>query len=262
MPPLYVTNQKAPLVLTAKLPRLIVACQAPQQSAAQRDAGAAVGGIPRGAGRRLRLQPLLRSLWRMAQDHLGDDAPNASGRGEAVRRLRRRHGTGVRSNNGASRPHLRRRARGVQLRLCGSATSAHAISSCCSWTSPKSAAISPPVQRANPAGGGHSNTARMRRPVAAPYFGTAQVAAYRSNRPSLPDRTAHATPQADRPRHRVYRPCDRSRRTALGSQQHDPCAQRVALFRRRRPHPGLKHRTIRRRQPDFRSFGNHPNVRS
>ena len=41
----------------------------------------------RAAGERLRLQlqPLLRSLWRMAQDHLGDDAPDARGRGEAVR---------------------------------------------------------------------------------------------------------------------------------------------------------------------------------
>ena len=91
--------------------------------AAQRDAGAAVAGVPRGAGGRLRLQPLLRSLWRMAQDHLGDDAPDASGRGEAVRRLCRRHGAGVRSDNecGASGPHLRRRARSVQLHLCGGA---------------------------------------------------------------------------------------------------------------------------------------------
>jgi hypothetical protein len=42
---------------------------------------------------------------------------------EAVRRLRRRHGAGIRSDNecGASRPHLRRRARGIQLRLCGGA---------------------------------------------------------------------------------------------------------------------------------------------
>ncbi len=42
---------------------------------------------------------------------------------------------------------------------------------CCSWTSPSSAAISGPVQRANPAGGGRSSTARMRWPVSAPYFG-------------------------------------------------------------------------------------------
>jgi hypothetical protein len=38
----------------------------------------------------------------------------------------------------------------------------------------------------------------------------------------------------------------------------DPRAQHVALFRRGRPHPSLKHRTILRRQPDFRSFGNLP----
>ena len=55
--------------------------------------------------------------WR--KTHLGDDAPDAPGRGEAVRRLCRRHGAGVRSNDecGASRPHLRRRARSIQLHL-------------------------------------------------------------------------------------------------------------------------------------------------
>src|SRR6202158_6635592 len=33
------------------------------------------------------------------QDHLGDDAPDAPGRGAAVRGLCRRHGAGARSNN-------------------------------------------------------------------------------------------------------------------------------------------------------------------
>jgi hypothetical protein len=40
----------------------------------------------------------------------------------------------------------------------------------------------------------------------------------------------------------------------------DPCANNVALFHRRGSHPRLKYRTILRRQPNFRSFGNHPNV--
>jgi hypothetical protein len=74
--------------------------------------------------------------------------------------------------------------------------------------------------------------------------------------------TEPATPQADRPRHRVDCPSNRSRRVSFGSQQNDPCAKNVALFRRGGSHPRLKHRTIPRRQPDFRSFGNHPNVES
>jgi hypothetical protein len=77
---------------------------------------------------------------------------------------------------------------------------------------------------------------------------------------SLP--TEPATPQADRPRHCVQCPGDRPRRASFGRQQDDQRAKNVALFRRGGSHPCLKHRTICRRQPDFRSFGNHPNVES
>ncbi len=42
---------------------------------------------------------------------------------------------------------------------------------CCSCTSPSSAAIKSPFQRAKPAGGSRSRTARMRRPVSLVYFG-------------------------------------------------------------------------------------------
>jgi hypothetical protein len=41
-----------------------------------------------------------------------------------------------------------------------------------------------------------------------------------------------------------------------------PCAKHIALFRRRRPHARFKHRSILRREPDFRRFGYHPNVES
>src|SRR5271170_6193274 len=42
----------------------------------RRDAGAAVGGIPRPSSRRLRLQPVLRPLRRIAPRHHGDHAPD------------------------------------------------------------------------------------------------------------------------------------------------------------------------------------------
>jgi len=71
-----------------------------------------------------------------------------------------------------------------------------------------------------------------------------------------------ATPQTDGPRHRAHAPSDRPRRASFGRQQDDPRAKNVALFRRRCPNPSLKHRTILRRQPDVRSFGNHPDVES
>ena len=45
---------------------------------------------------RLRLQPVLRPLRRLAQGRHGDDAADPCGRREAVRRLRRRHGAGDR----------------------------------------------------------------------------------------------------------------------------------------------------------------------
>ena len=77
---------------------------------------------------------------------------------------------------------------------------------------------------------------------------------------ALPRETA--TPVADRSRHRADRPGNRPRRAALRSQQHDPRAKDIALLRRRCPHPRFKHRTILRRQPDLRCFGNHPKVKS
>ena len=60
---------------------------------------------------------------RLAQDHLGDHAADARGRREAVRRLRWRHGAGVRrrDGDGPARPYLRRGAGSVQLHLCGGA---------------------------------------------------------------------------------------------------------------------------------------------
>ena len=64
-----------------------------------------------------------------------------------------------------------------------------------SCTSPNSAAISLPVQRANPAGGGRSNTARIRLPVSALYFGT-EPGRGLSTRPASPSRL-------NRPRHRL-----------------------------------------------------------
>lgn len=71
-----------------------------------------------------------------------------------------------------------------------------------------------------------------------------------------------ASPQAHCPRHRANRARDRPRRAALASHQDDPRAQHIALFTRRCPNSGFKHRTILRRQPDFRSWGYHPNVES
>jgi len=69
-------------------------------------------------------------------------------------------------------------------------------------------------------------------------------------------------PQAHRPRHCADRSGDRPRRPSFRRHQDDRSAQHVALFTRRCPHSRFKHRTILRRQPDLRSFGNHPNVES
>ena len=77
-----------------------------------------------------------------------------------------------------------------------------------------------------------------------------------------PFATEPATPQADRPRHGADGAGNRACRVSFGSQQDDPRAKNFALFRRRSSHPRLKHPTILGRQPDFRSFGNHPNVES
>src|SRR5262245_57664320 len=59
--------------------------------------GAVVAGVSRGASGRLRLQPVLRSLRRVALQCVRDDAPDARGGREAVRGLCRRHGRGDRS---------------------------------------------------------------------------------------------------------------------------------------------------------------------
>ena len=70
---------------------------------------ALVGGIPRRSSRRLRLQPVLRSLPGLARPARPDHAPDPCRRRQAVRRLRRRHGGRDR------RPH-RRGSHGPDLR--------------------------------------------------------------------------------------------------------------------------------------------------
>ena len=71
----------------------------------RRDAGAAVGGVPGRARRRLRLQPVLRPLRRWRRGDQRVDAPDPWRRREALRRLRRRHGAGIRRGDrrGAAR---------------------------------------------------------------------------------------------------------------------------------------------------------------
>jgi hypothetical protein len=71
---------------------------------------------------------------------------------------------------------------------------------CCSCTSPNSAAISDPVHRANPAGGGRSNTARMRRPVSAVSRLRARMGLVAE--PGQPLAREPAAPEAYCPRHR------------------------------------------------------------
>ena len=71
-----------------------------------------------------------------------------------------------------------------------------------------------------------------------------------------------AAPRTDGLRHRAEHAGNRPCRAAFVCQQDDPAAKNVALFRRRCPYSSLKHRAIRRRQPDYRCFGNHPNVES
>ncbi|MGY4372740.1 hypothetical protein ACVWZ3_000379 [Bradyrhizobium sp. i1.3.6] len=85
----------------------------------QRNAGAAVGGIPRPSSRRLRLQPVLRPLRRMAPRHHGDHAADPRGRRKAVRGLRRRYRAGVRRayRGGARRQDLRRGHGSVELHI-------------------------------------------------------------------------------------------------------------------------------------------------
>ena len=126
-------------------------------------------------------------------------------------------------------------------------------------TSPSSAAINGPVQRANPAGGGRSKTARMRLPVSTPYFGAARMRPVGQARQALP-RIA-ASPQADL-RGIVSTFWRSTRRPPFSRQQHYPGAKHFSLFRCRRPYSHLEHRLILRRQPYFRSLGYHPNAES
>ena len=62
-------------------------------------------------------EPILRSLSGLAGRHLADHATDARSGREAVRRLCRRHATGIRyrDRDGAVRPHLRRGAGRIQL---------------------------------------------------------------------------------------------------------------------------------------------------
>ena len=89
----------------------------------RRDPGPPLGGVPRRSCGRLRLQPVLRSVHRVAPGRQRDDAPDPCRRREAVRRLRRRHRAGVRcrERRRTAGPRLRRGAGRLQLHLCGSA---------------------------------------------------------------------------------------------------------------------------------------------
>ena len=107
----------------------------------RRDAGAAVGGVPRRRARRVRLFLVLRSLPGLGRAAEADDAPGPCRRREAVRRFRRPHRRGDR------RPHrrdhagadLRRRARAPRAsptpRRCGARS--------CRTGSPRMSAPSP-----------------------------------------------------------------------------------------------------------------------
>ena len=92
---------------------------APRSTSAERDAGAAVGGIPRGDDRRVRLLLVLRSVSRMGRAAEADVAPGAHRRRAAVRRLRRSHHGGDRRGDRRDPAcrDLRRRAGGVELHL-------------------------------------------------------------------------------------------------------------------------------------------------
>ena len=85
-----------------------------------RDAAAGVGGVSRHPSRRLRLQPVLRTVSRLGRPPVADDAAGARGRREAVRRLRRHDDRHCRRDDrrGACLPAVRRRARRVELHLC------------------------------------------------------------------------------------------------------------------------------------------------
>jgi hypothetical protein len=87
--------------------------------AQERDPGAALGGIPGGAPRGLRLQPVLRALPVLGGPAHADDAPAPRRRRADIRRLCRRDAAGGRRHHGqgAAGPALRRSARGVELHL-------------------------------------------------------------------------------------------------------------------------------------------------
>ena len=71
-----------------------------------------------------------------------------------------------------------------------------------------------------------------------------------------------AAPQTHRARHRAELACDRARRAPLGRHQNNPCPQHIALRRRRRAEPSLKHHALLRPQPDLSSFAYHSDVES
>ena len=91
----------------------------PRAPAQGRDAGAPVGGVPGGASRRLRLQPVLRALPALGGPARADDAPAPRRRRADVRRLCRRDASGDRrrDRHGAPGPALRRGARRVELHV-------------------------------------------------------------------------------------------------------------------------------------------------
>jgi hypothetical protein len=75
----------------------------------------------------------------------------------------------------------------------------------------------------------------------------------RSSPPSPPPHSGHATGS---PSSASCPPFWRSiASSAFGRQQNYPCAKHFALLRCRRPYSHLEHRSILRRQPDFRSLG-------
>ena len=86
---------------------------------ARRDPVPFVGRVPGGSSGRVRLQPVLRPLSRLAGPARPDHAPNSRGWREDVRRLRRRHPRRNRrpDRRGPCRPGVRRHPRRVELHL-------------------------------------------------------------------------------------------------------------------------------------------------
>ena len=94
-------------------------CGPPRAAAQGRDAVAPLGGAPRRSSRRLRLQPVLRTLPPLGTAPLADHAPAPCRRRADVRRLRRHHARGdrPRDRRGPRGAALRRRARRLELHL-------------------------------------------------------------------------------------------------------------------------------------------------